>query len=390
MESRVVVVGAGAAGLAAAAAAGRGTLVLEKMERPGMKLLISGGGRCNVTSDASAREVVAAFGPGGRFLHNALGVFPPDRIRDWLSEAGVPTHVEMPERKVFPDSGRARDVVEAVVTRVKTAGAEFRLGAPVTALSRNGKGWRLQTPQGEILAGSVILTAGGKSYPKTGTTGDAYAWLSALGHRIVPLRPALSPWTVDLPWVHALSGLTLDDAAVALDVSGSPSERGGFLFTHHGVSGPAPMNLTRWLPRDSSPPYRLLLDPLPDVRDVGLAMQLKKSGLRGLLPARLTGVLSGLLPEKPPAQWSREELSETVRRLKAVPLEPAFPMGFDKAEVTQGGVALDEVDPKTMESKLAPGLYVAGELLDLEGPIGGYNLAAAWATGWAAGLAASG
>ena len=390
MESRVAIVGAGAAGLAAAAAAGKGALVLEKNERPGMKLLISGGGRCNVTADASARETVAAFGSGGRFLHNALGAFPPDRIRDWLSEAGVPTHVEMPERKVFPDSGKARDVVEAVVARARKAGAEIRLRAPVTALARDAKGWSLETPQGPVPARRVILTAGGLSYPRTGTTGDAYAWLEGLGHRIVPTRPALSPWTVSLSWVRALSGLTLEDAAVSLDADGRPSERGGFLFTHQGISGPAPMNLTRWIPRGSAPPYRLLLDPFPDVKDVGLAMQLKKSGLKGLLPARLTGVLSGLLPEKPPAQWTREELSETVARLKAVPLEPAVPMGYDKAEVTQGGVCLDEIDPRTMESKLAPGLYVAGELLDLEGPIGGWNLAAAWATGWAAGTAASG
>ncbi len=384
----LVIVGAGAAGLAAAIAAGEADpdlhpLVLEKNDQPGVKLLISGGGRCNVTADASAREVADAFGTGGKFLMNSLGAFPPDRIRQWLEEEGVPTHVE-PPRKVFPDSGKARDVVEALLTRARRAGARISCGQAVTALSKEGNLWKLDTAKGPLIAERIILTAGGASYPKTGTSGDAYAWLEALGHTLPPLRPALVPWSVPLPWVRDLSGLTLEDATVTLDVKGHPTERGGFLFTHQGISGPAPMNLSRHLPPASKGPFRILLDPMPDVEEKSLPEMIRAWRLP--IPARLA---EALRPEGKPMHWTRAQLLETARHLKAVPIQPAAPMGYDKAEVTQGGVALSEVDPKTMASRKVPGLFVAGELLDLDGPIGGYNLAAAWATGWAAGQGAT-
>ncbi len=384
-----MIVGAGAAGLAAAITAGEADpalhpLLLEKNDQPGVKLLISGGGRCNITADASAREVAEAFGGGGKFLRNSLGAFPPDRIRQWLDEAGVPTHVESP-RKVFPDSGKARDVVEALVARAKRAGVRIACGRAVTDLRREGDLWKLETPAGPLTASRVLLTAGGSSYPKTGTSGDAYAWLQAAGHSLSPLRPALVPWTVALPWVRSLAGLTLEDAVVTLDLGAKPSERGGFLFTHQGVSGPGPMNLSRHLPPDRKGPCRLLLDPMPEVSLETLVGMIRAWRLP--LPARLA---EALRPEGKPQHWTREELLTIAQRLKAVPLQPAEPMGYDKAEVTQGGVVLDEVDPKTMASRKAPGLFIAGELLDLDGPIGGYNLAAAWATGVAAGRAASG
>ncbi len=397
-----MIVGAGAAGLAAAIAAGEAgpaphPLVLEKNDRPGMKLLISGGGRCNVTTAASTKETIAAFGAGGRFLNNSLGRFPPERIRDWLAEAGVGTHVEMPDRKVFPDSGKARDIVEALAGRARAAGAELRCGSPVTGVAREADGrFRIAIPKGEVLANRLILTVGGTSYRKTGTTGDAYAWLTALGHRIVPIRPALMPWTVAMDWVRELSGFTLEDAVVTLEGTGA-AERGGFLFTHQGVSGPGPMNLTRGIPRDSAPPYRLLLDPFPDEKTDVLLARLRtlatgpaakdpQALLQRILPGRLS---IGLFPKGEPAHWTKEKLLDVARQLKAIPLDRATPQGFDKAEVTQGGVALDEVDPRTMASRKVPGLFIAGELLDLDGPIGGYNLAAAWATGFAAGVAAA-
>ena len=398
-EASLVIVGAGAAGLVAAIAAGEAApacrpLVLEKNDRPGMKLLISGGGRCNLTTAASLRETVAAFGAGGRFLHNSLGRFPPERIRDWLAEAGVATHVEMPERKVFPDSGKARDIVEALAGRARSAEAEIRCGAPVTAVSREDGRFRIATPGRNLLSARLVLTAGGTSYPKTGTTGDAYAWLEALGHRIAPIRPALMPWTVEMDWVRELSGFTLPDAVVRME-GVDAAERGGFLFTHQGVSGPGPMNLTRWIPRGSAPPYRLLLDPLPDEGTEALVARLRTLATgpaakdpRALLQRILPGRLSlALFLKGEPAHWTKGKLKDVARQLKAIPLDRASPLGFDKAEVTQGGVALDEVDPRTMASRKVPGLFIAGELLDLDGPIGGYNLAAAWATGFAAGQA---
>lgn len=402
IETPLVIVGAGAAGLLAAIAAGEAApalhpLILEKNDRPGAKLLISGGGRCNVTTAASAKETVAVFGAGGRFLHNSLGRFPPERIRDWLAEAGVATHVEMPERKVFPDSGKARDIVEALAGRARAAGAEIRGDAPATAVSREGDGrFRVVTPGGTLRTPRLILTAGGASYPKTGTTGDAYGWLEALGHRIVPIRAALVPWTVEMDWVRELAGFTLEDATVSL--AGTPAaERGGFLFTHQGVSGPGPMNLTLRIPRGSAPPYRLLLDPFPDegtdallarlgTLATGPAAKAPQALLQRILPGRLS---IALFPKGEPAHWTKGKRLEVARQLKAIPLDRASPLGFDKAEVTQGGVALDEVDPRTMASRKVPGLFIAGELLDLDGPIGGYNLAAAWATGRAAGVAAA-
>jgi predicted Rossmann fold flavoprotein len=350
-----------------------------------------------VTIAIPVRETVAAFGAGGRFLHNSLGRFPPERIRDWLAEAGVATHVEMPERKVFPDPGKARDIVEALAGRARAAGAMIRCGSPVMGLVRESDGrFRVATPQGELLAGRLILTTGGTSYHKTGTTGDAYAWLESLGHRIVPIRPALMPWTVEMDWVRELAGFTLEDAAVRLAVTGA-TERGGFLFTHQGVSGPGPMNLTRHIPRESAPPYRLLLDPFPDEGTDALLVRLRtlatgpaakdpQALLQRILPGRLS---LALFPKGEPAHWTKGKMLDVARQLKAILLDRATPQGFDKAEVTQGGVALDEVDPRTMASRNVPGLFIAGELLDLDGPIGGYNLAAAWATGFAAGVSAA-
>ncbi|MCC6738279.1 MAG: NAD(P)/FAD-dependent oxidoreductase [Planctomycetia bacterium] len=405
----VAVVGAGAAGLLAAARAaerGRRTILLEKNRRAGVKILISGGTRCNITHDGGAEGVVAAFGPNGKWLRAALAAFGPREVRALVEDEGVPTQVEE-YGKVFPASGKSRDVLEALLRRLERSGATLACGEPVTALERAGGGFRVATPKREVAAAKVILTTGGRSYAAVGTTGDGYAFAERLGHTIVPTRPALTPLTSAATWVHALSGLTLDDAGARIvDPAASPPvllrRRAPVLFTHVGLSGPAPMDLSRAVSAHPRPAtLRLELDLLPDTPEADLDAWLRSEATAGgkrlvatalaaRVPRRLVDAVAAqaaLPAARKLSELGRDERRALVRAIKALAVPLSGTLGFDKAEVTAGGVALDEVNPKTMESLKTPGLFVAGELLDLDGWIGGYNFTGAFATGWAAGSA---
>ncbi|MGD8395518.1 MAG: aminoacetone oxidase family FAD-binding enzyme, partial [Candidatus Eiseniibacteriota bacterium] len=267
MQWQVAVIGAGAAGLLAAERAahrGPSTLLIEKNRKPGAKILMSGGTRCNVTQATDRRGIAAAFGQAGRFLHSALAALGPGDLVALLEEAGVATKVE-PNGKVFPVSDRARDVLSALVGRLERSGAELALGEPVVEVVRvpgraGGGGFRVVTARRTLRTERVIVTTGGCSYPGCGTTGDGYRWLRALGHTIVPPRPALTAITTDAAWVRALRGVAVADVDVrvievataelddARDFSPRRSLatcRGAFLFTHFGVSGPAALNISR-------------------------------------------------------------------------------------------------------------------------------------------------
>jgi predicted Rossmann fold flavoprotein len=410
----VVVVGAGAAGLVAAErAASRGlrTLLLEKNRLPGVKILMSGGTRCNLTHDTDARGIVAAYGPPGRFLHSALAALGPTELVALVEDEGVPTKIEE-TGKVFPVSNKAADVLDAFVQRLRRSGASLSLGEPLAGIERPAAaaaGFRLTTPARSFLTASVILTCGGQSYPGSGTTGDGYAWARQLGHNIVPPRPALTPVTTAAAWVRELSGVTVPDVALRLIEpaadGGSTAgvldrRRGSFLFTHFGLSGPAPLDISRCVtghPRPNT--LRLECDFLPTVGEAELEARLQaaaasagKRQLLGILPEVLPRrLLEALLrkqavpPETRAAELSRQLRQLLVRAIKRCEIPVAGARGFGKAEVTAGGVPLDEVDSRDMQSKRVPGLYFAGEILDLDGPIGGYNFQAAFSTGWLAG-----
>ncbi len=409
----VAIVGAGPAGMMAAARAaarGRRTIVIDRNREAGVKILLSGGTRCNLTHATDARGIVAAFGPNGRFLHSALAALSPQNVIELFEGEGVLTKFE-PGGKVFPASDRASDVRAALMRRVKQAGCNVATGEMVAEIVRDSAGFRLITDQREILAKKLLLATGGQSYPACGTTGDGYRWAAALGHRVVPPHTALVPITSHAPWVLALQGITLPDvraAVVELEVEahatkgrGSLAEsRGALLFAHFGVTGPAAMDVSHAVsghPRPSE--LRLRCDLLPELSAQELERELNektcqagKRQVAGLLdawlPRRVGETLFqriGVSPAKPLAEFSKNERRHLIATAKSLEIPVAGTMGFRKAEVTAGGVALDEVDSRTMQSRLVPGLYFAGELLDLNGPIGGYNFQAAFSTGWLAG-----
>src|SRR6478672_7136216 len=249
----VAVTGAGAAGLVAAfpaAELGRRVLLLEKNRKPGVKILMSGGTRCNITQATDNRGIVEAYGPPGRFLHSALAALSVEDTIALFEAEGVPTKVEE-TGKVFPVSNRALDVLDALLRRLRRSGATLALGEPATDLSKPGESFEVATPQRLLTCPRVILTTGGQSYPGSGTRGDGYAWAARFGHTIVPPKPALVPLTVRADWVGELRGVTLADVTVKVIEGDKPlaTRRGGFLFAHFGLSGPAPLDVSRAVSR---------------------------------------------------------------------------------------------------------------------------------------------
>jgi predicted Rossmann fold flavoprotein len=390
---------------------------LEKNRKPGVKILMSGGTRCNITHDCDAAGIIAAFGSAGPFLHSPLAALGPRDLVDLLHENGLETKVE-PGGKIFPRSDRAVDVLNALLCRLDRSGAALSLDEAVKDVRRDGAGFLLTTVHRELTCGKLIVTTGGKSYPGCGTTGDGYRWLAAMGHTIRRPRPALVPLTSDEAWIHQLSGVTIPDVRLrAVDLeqlaqveprrkrTGLPAgvrieRRGSLLFTHFGLSGPAALDVSRAVTATANVSTRVVVaDFLPDVSAEELGDQLHEVGrtagrrmiasvLAEELPRRLVDALMGRanVPlERRTAELSKFERAALVDQLKRCEIRVTGTRGFEKAEVTAGGVELDEVDSRTMQSKLVPNLFLAGEILDLDGFIGGYNFQAAFSTGWLAG-----
>lgn len=399
----VVVVGGGAAGAMAAIQAarrGRRTVLLEKNRRCGLKILISGGGRCNLTTTRSGKDLEAQYGSRrGRWLRHALRSFPPTALRAFVEDAGVPLREEDLE-KLFPVSQQARDVVDALLRLLRAAGVELVPEAPVDDVTHDGAQFTVRTPNGAFGCASVVLATGGLSYPKTGATGDGYAWCRAFGHTITDTFPALAPLLVDERWVHDLQGIVLQDVDIGcLDAGGRQTlvRRRPILFTHQGLSGPAPMDLAGDV-EEQRGRAQLRFDFAPEVTreqlEQGWLAEAKRSGARRvmtLLPPRLPERMRDALLRLCDADTTLASLAKDARRrllaaVKDLRLPCRRSRGYAHAEVTRGGVALDEVDARTMQSKLRAGLFVCGELLDIDGPIGGFNFQAAFATGRLAGL----
>jgi predicted Rossmann fold flavoprotein len=400
----VIVIGAGAAGLMAAinaAERGRRVLVLEKNRKPGVKILMSGGTRCNITQATDNHGIVAAYGAPGKFLHSALAAFSVQDTIDFFEGERVAVKVEE-TGKIFPVSNKAADVLDALLRRLKRSGATLALGEPVVAMRRSDENIGVDTNLRALNASKVILTTGGQSYPGAGTTGDGYGFAAQLGHRIVPPRPALVPLTTDVSWVADLRGITIADVGVRIleQEKVLAQRRGSLLFAHFGLSGPVILDVSRVVSGHPQPASLVLeIDLLPALPTAALDEWLRTeslaSGKKQLavvlaqhVPRRLCETLleqAGLARDRKAAALTREERQRLAGVVKQLPIPLAGTLGFKKAEVTAGGVALDEVDSRTMQSKLAANLYLAGEILDLDGPIGGFNFQAAWSTGWLAG-----
>ena len=402
-----IIAGAGAAGLMAAifaAERGRRVLLLEKGKKPGVKILMSGGTRCNITHDCDARGIVEAFGPNGKFLHSALAGLGPRETVALFNAEGVATKVE-DTGKVFPVSDRALDVLDALLKRLHRSGATLALNEPVRDLEVRPKGgFRVVTPLRTLTAERVLITTGGKSYPGCGTTGDGYALAQKFGHTILPTRPALVPLTVQPQWPGELRGITIPDVNLrVMPPEGKclSQRRGSVLFAHFGLSGPAPLDVSRAVSGHAAPTSLTLeADFVPNEPEPAFDEFLRteslsngKKQLAGVLaeklPRRLADQflsLCGMQHDRRAAALAKPDRAKLVACAKRLRLPLKGTLGFEKAEVTAGGVSLDEVDSRTMQSKKCAGLYFAGEVLDLDGWIGGYNFQSAWSTGRLAGL----
>ena len=400
----LVVVGAGAAGLwlaGSAAEAGLQVLVLEKTVRTGTKVLASGGTRCNLTTTLGPNEAAALFGrKAERFLGPAFSALPPLEVRQRFAEWGVPS-VEAPLEKVFPASGRAKDVRDALERRAREAGAWLRLGSGVREVRPEGDGWLLQLDGESIAADRVALASGGRSYPRTGTTGEGYGWLEHLGLRLTPTSPALVPLTSPASWVHELSGIAWQDGEARLvDGRGKVLLRRSrpILFTHTGISGPGAMDLSgpvgAAIGTEGQADHALLVDLAPErARDETRALLVEGAATSGaprlsrVLPERIPRRLLAALarqaelpgPDPRVAHLQKAHRHSLVEALHGLHVPLNGTRGFDLAEVTRGGLDLREVDPRSMRVNAHRGLFVVGELLDLDGPIGGLNFQAAFA-----------
>jgi len=412
--SQVIVIGAGAAGLMAAGQAaemGARTLLLEKMDRPGRKLRIAGKGRCNLTNVAPLSEFISHFGPNGHFLRQAFHQFFISDLVAFFEELGVRTVTERGGR-VFPASGQAQDVVDALVQWTGDLSVTLRTRSPVERLLVEGDrivGVQVSKNQvsgekpGFYSADAVIVATGGASYPATGSTGDGYRLAKSVGHTIVPIRPALVPLETAGDVAPRLQGLSLRNVAVRVWVNGKKQAEafGEMLFTHFGLSGPIILSLSRQVVDALRLGQRVILSiDLKPALDEGkldarLLRDLDAHGkqqfrtlLKGLLPSKLISVCTDLM-DIPPGKMAHQITSEERQRLRAwlkdFRLEVTGHRPFTEAIITAGGVDTREVDPRTMASRLVEGLYFAGEVLDVDADTGGYNLQAAFSTGWVAG-----
>jgi len=410
---KIIVVGGGAAGLMAAASAaehGAAVTVLEKMPAPGRKLLITGKGRCNATNAADVKTIIDNIPGNGNFLYSALNAFSNRDLMAWLEERGVPLKTERGGR-VFPVSDKAGDVVAAFTRTLAALDVAVITGQPVKKVTvAEGRARGVVTADGrEWPADAVIIATGGASYPGTGSSGDGYRIAAALGHAVTPLRPSLVPLEVAEDWVVDLQGLTLKNVAVTA-VSGGrklAEEFGELLFTHFGLSGPVILSLSNpvaaALRRSPGGEILIVINLKPalnaDVLDKRLqrdfakfARKQFKNSLGELLPARLVPVivdLSHIDPDKPVHQITREERVRLAGLLQQLTFTVTGTRPLAEAIVTAGGVSTKEINPATMASRLISGLYFAGEVIDVDGYTGGFNLQAAFSTGYVAGRAAA-
>ena len=411
----LIIVGGGAAGLwAAITAAERGldVLILEKNVKSGVKILMSGGTRCNITQHCSAQSIIDAFGNQGRFLKPSVFALPPEQVVAKFNHWGVATKVES-TGKVFPASDRALHVRDALVDQIKRTGAELRTGVAVRDVQPTQDNlWQVATEDQSFQSRFVLLCSGGLSYPGCGTTGDGYAWAERLGHTIVETLPALAPIVSPATWVHELTGITLPDAIVRIpaankkDKNPRKSSRAGFLWTHFGCSGPGPMNVSRFVSqhqqaRSQDPNLQRMhieVDLVPNLSQSQLQEHLdpSRNGRRRVasligdwLPSKLVELLlrrSSVDEQRTIAELPRASRLQLLSDLKQLPIPVDSTRGYAKAEVTAGGVCTSQVNSHTLESRLVEGLFFAGEILDIDGPIGGYNFQAAFATAHAAAL----
>ncbi len=404
----VCIIGAGPAGLMAgfgAARAGALTLLLEAGAKCGRKLLVTGGGRCNFTHAGDAGALLHAFGKAGRFLRHAFHEVQPRDIVDYFQSHGIESTVES-DGSIFPASRAAVDIREVLVREAESLGVRLLTDNRVTEVAAETAGFSIRTVRQVIQARRLIIATGGMSWPQTGSTGDGYRFAGALGHTVAPPRACLVPLITAETWPGSMTGVSIERAVLRTVLDGKRIQvQGSLLFTHDGISGPAGLDLS-WHLADrlpATPGVEVRIDLMPSLDQEKLDQRLRelfaahsKKGLvnvlADLVPKRLAAVLCELAACDAGLQSS--QINKEARRrlaslLKELPLKITGTRPIAEATVTRGGVRTDEIDPRTMQSKIRPGLYFAGEVIDVDGPCGGYNLHVCWATGTLAGRSAA-
>ncbi len=394
----MAVIGAGAAGLVAAifaASHGADVLLVERTPDGGRKILISGGGRCNVLPSVLAPERFVTDSPT-HLMRGMLKAWPLHEQRAFFeNELNIPLALEEESGKLFPVSNRARDIRDGLVALARQRGVRMQFGTSLNGLEPIVDGWSLGTTAGDIPASAVVLATGGLSVPTTGSDGTGLRVAGALGHRMIDTYPALTPLLGgDAAGHTALSGVSLHVRLRGKSATRSAEAHGGFLFTHRGYSGPTVLDVSHLVTRGEAATIRAqwsALDAAAWNRELETPSALVVSIVTRHLPSRLAEQLvreAGVPDGRRTSALRRTERTALIERLTSYALPWTGNEGFKKAEVTGGGVALDEIDPRTLESKRCSRLYLCGEILDVFGPIGGHNFAWAWATGRTAGLAA--
>lgn len=406
----VAVIGGGPAGMMAAGRAaelGKKVVLLEKNTRLGEKLLITGGGRCNIFhAEFDAHRLVAKYGKKGKALFSTFSQFDVTATQEFFESKGIKIKVEA-EQRAFPVSDKAEDVQRAMIAYMKEHGVEVRRNAQVTSLeSKDGAITKILLKDGEVVARNYILATGGKSRPETGSTGDGFTWAKKLGHTVIQPDPALVPVTLSDKWVSKLSGISLKDVKLTVFFLGKKedSRTGKMLFTHTGLSGPLVLNMSKGIGEFlKHGEVTLSLDLFPSM-DIGKLNEhllqtfeqgknkMIKNHIGMIVQPRMGSLILDLTAIKEDTllqQLTREERLRLARILKNIPMKVKGLLGSEKAIVTGGGVDLKEVVFKTMQSKLCKNLFLAGDILDFDRPSGGFSLQICWTTGFVAGSAAA-
>ena len=402
----VAVVGAGPAGMIAAGRAaelGARVILIEKNKKSGKKLFLTGKGRCNITNaEFNLRKLVENYGKNGKFLFHAFSVFGPKDVIDFFEKLGLKTKIERGKR-VFPFSDKSKDVLEALIKYLIKNRVNIIYNSEVIRIDyQNRKIKKLILKNREIVAENYIFCTGGKSYPLTGSTGDGFKWANDLGHHIKKLSPALVPIKTKENWVRELQGLSLKNVEISVFQKDKEerSEFGECLFTHFGLSGPIILDISKKVGELlKNGEVKLLLDLKPALDFAKLDKRVQrdfkkyqnksfKNCLTDLLPRKLIPVivkLSNIDSEKKVNNIKREERQNLVKLLKNLEMTAERLLGFDSAIITSGGISLGEINDKTMKSKIIDNLFFAGEIIDIDGPSGGFNLQNCWSTGHLAG-----
>jgi len=409
MRTGICIIGAGPAGLMAAifsARTGARTMVIEANTNPGRKLLLTGAGRCNLTHQAVPREFVRAFGAKGRFLSYALYQFPPQDVQDYFAGLGLRTKIEK-DGCVFSATDRAGDVRDGLVDQAKKLGVTFVYDRRVGGITKESGAFVVRASAELIDAGKLIVATGGLSWPQTGCTGDGYRFARHFGHTIIEPRASLVPVVTCETWPGQLAGTAVENVKISARLNGKKvNTSGAMIFTDDGIGGPAVLDMSRYL-TDYLPaggtPVAIVLDLVPHIEQALLETQMTErigvnpkkkvpNILAEFVPKRLSAVLcrqAGCDDELEAGRLRKDIRKKLIRMLKETPLSIVRTRPIAEATVTRGGVSVAEVESRTMESKICPGLFFAGEVLDVDGPCGGYNLQACWSTAALAGSSAA-